>query len=320
VLLRLPTPNNEPFVALGEGTIAGTLAIFLGTHMKMKTYNLEKVAVLREALMEDLLLYYSGLRVKGEYYENFVSLIARHMPLVDRSIIFESLLTYLDIDLTDTVLKQLAWRMAGNQPRLRKRIPVPPWTGCTGPEWVPMQVIDWSFVPGIGKRQQGGFYYQLRTLAGTPCPLRVQQLWTKEYVKASKFSDLFGFTRSFQRGNRPFFPFKDGSELMGLRFYGLIEPKECIEGQPGFKQIMVPASLKSYNREIMAARMKIDPPCPKGYRWDCYLCPIGYNECRAGCHVNTYVVKPCTRCGNTKAGFDETKSKDVCVLCSRELS
>lgn len=286
----------------------------------MKTYKLRQVEGIRDALTPDLLRYYSMQRVKGQYYENFVDLVWQHMPLVPRETIFQSLMSYLDVDLTPAILKQIAWRMAGNQPRLRMAIPVPPWTGCTGPEWVPLQVIDWTFVPGIGKKKRGGFYYQFRALAGTPCPMRIQRLWTKEYMKVVRMPDFLGFTRPFKRGNAPCYPFKDGSELMGLRMYGLIEPKFCEEIQPGFEQFSVPPSMRAYNREILAARAKVDPKCPKNYRWDCYLCPIGANECRAGCHPTTYEVKPCPRCGNPKAGFDETKSKDVCVFCSRELT
>lgn len=213
--------------------------------------------------------------------------------------------TYLgNCPFTENELRDYAWRLAGNLSLLRAGKPVVPWVRQVEEEWMPMQIVSCQLKRDRGDRV--GAEYTFRVLAGTAVGALVKKFWSRKFC--SYAARNIGFTSQNKK-----FPFRDVSELVGLRLYGLFTPELSSES-PRFDTIQASSAFLTYNRELIKKRFRVDFQCPKGYQFNCHQCPIGYDKCSLGTHAQTYERHECQFC-NLTAWFDMKKNSDMCIEC-----
>jgi len=229
--------------------------------------------------MNHTLLPYYGLNPQGDMFRTMVRDIASVLPRVSRETVFQSIRGIAGQHMTPELIRETAWRLAGNLEQLQAGLPVLPWTHQRVPEWVPVRILSFTYHETESGRIGG--LLRFRVLEGTPCPLIVQDFWSREL--SSVVSRRIGFSAAWGK-----FPFRHPAELVQLRLLVLIDPSLCRMERPGFREIACPASLITGNRDVLRKRIREDP-CPRGFTFYCYTCPVGYDQCPAGCHPETFV-------------------------------
>lgn len=244
-----------------------------------------------------------------EAFDRFVMDLYSCFPQIIRyDVFYSSVMTSAGKLMTREVIQQLAWRLAGNIKKLKAGIPVPPWTNQKELEWCPITIVKADL--GYGYENTFGCFYEYRVLAGSPSGLKFTTFWSKKYARFIS-SDL-GF-RKTRIGN---FSCSDGRELTRMQLYLLLDPELSKEGRPIAYHYHVPASMQKHNLEIIKQRFRVTP-CPLGYslfQLPCISCPIGYEECKAGCHPKNYQSQFCPRCQDDK-WFDPLHSSGICIDC-----
>lgn len=210
-------------------------------------------------------------------------------------------------DLNQEALTNLAWRVAGNLDSLRAGRPVLPWSPGRDLVWAPIEVQ--AVLPAINKRGVIVADCDVVGLSGPLAAVRFVKRWTKpEY---GFFSSHFGYTPPWKK---PPMPFRHRDELVGMRFFGLIDPERSSPGRPGFRHIRVATSMLEHNRRLIRVRARVDP-CPRGYTHLCHFCTVGRDSCAAATHPFPYFQAECTGCGAPDAAFDPAFSETLCVAC-----
>jgi hypothetical protein len=210
-----------------------------------------------------------------------------------------------------------AWRLAGNLSRLQAGLSAPPWSAQRGTEWAPLSVIGAS---PARRRDALGWEVEFRVLAGTACPLTTRRWWSPKTCRA--LSRHFGFSRPLPQNSRRslLHPFVNADQFVTLRLLALLEP-ELSEHGPGFLTVEFPSAIQAWNRtqHLYRGRRDAAHACPFGYErdWPCHRCHVGYRECRAGTHRETYVPRPCAACKREDALFDPARRRGDCVNCER---
>lgn len=219
--------------------------------------------------------------------------------------IFESVRPLAGSPLAEVDALRLAWRLAGNIRTLKAGLPVVPWTVQQADEWVPLQIL--RLQKTRNSKDKLGYEVTTRVLAGSPAPMKLMSFWSLRILKFIAFKTGFSW-RTYK--------FAHGVELVGLRFYGLIEAARS-RGKPEFHEIECPASMKAWNREmVLKLRFRVGLKCPAGFNHACYQCAYGYDRCPAGTHARTYEVGPCAGCGVPNAPFDPDDLYPQCVHCA----
>ena len=244
-----------------------------------------------------------GEPLSGEEFERLVEAVKTKLPKISRQALFESMAYMAGEVVTFESIRDMAWRLAGNQRQLKAGLPVPAWTRQQEMEWMPLQIVESH--PRRNHREAIGAEYTFRVMAGTACPLRVKKFWTRKQCQF--FSTTLGFSKPWGRH-----PFKDMSEFIGMRLYGLFDPELCL-GSPHFDKISVPSSCETHNKSLMQMRARVGFDCPEGFKHPCRQCPIGYQECPAGCHPRSYERRRCDNCNEVK-WFDPAHDQE-CVEC-----
>lgn len=282
-------------------------------------YPLEEIQERRKKLRELLLYEHQGRIRTGPGFEKLVDHIRLILPKsIQREIIHDSVRHLAGERLTKEKLSEICWRLTGNQPRLSRRRAVPPWTRQPFLEWVPAQII--AARRERNRKNDLGYMFQFQVLAGLCCPWTIYKWWSLR--TCHYLSRNFGFERpKSDRAKRAAVSvFHAPEEFVTLRLRLLIDPELCGE-EPGFREVDFPPSLADWNREQHHHRARVEPgyECPKGYpqAQPCYLCPIGWKECRAATHRSTYLVGPCDTCSEPEAPFDPDDPADECVNCVR---
>jgi hypothetical protein len=204
----------------------------------------------------------------------------------------------------------LAWRLAGNIPRLREGVPASPWSAQLTEEWVPLQIL--RATPCRNQRNRIGYNYEFRVLAGSPCPMRLTAFWAKELSRA--MARRMGFSKPWGH-----FPYKHAVDLVGLRLLGQLDPQRSTTS-PAFYEVACPAAFQKWNRDhVLRVRCRVDP-CPRGWTHSCRTCLVGYANCPAATHPQDYVRGFCAICGNPDVWFDPAAAVGRCIQChTREL-
>lgn len=235
---------------------------------------------------------------------------------LDYGVVLRSLRDLRSGELTGRRLGDAAWRLAGNLPELRRDREVLPWAHQKIPEWVPAQVLSCEpLARGPGGRRHR---FRFQILAGSPCPRVASAVWG---VRTCQFlARRFGFTRPRRDGRNPS-PFRAPEEFVTLRLRLLIERGVDVDGNPWFKRVGFESpALVAWNREQLRFRARDEPgygcPFDQPRALPCFLCPVGWKECRVGTHRDTYASRPCTACGEDAAPF-ASSSADCCVNCER---
>lgn len=257
-----------------------------------------------------------GQQLTGSVFRNFVKEFNRLLPGKTREqVVRESLLHLAGVVLTEDLLEDDAWRMAGNLGRLLAWRPVVPWSRQSVAEYVPVQIIAGRRAVLAGKQ---AVEFDFQVLAGTPTGMTITKIWTNRLCAA--LSRPLGFSNA--RGG---FPFDDAMQLVDLRMYVMIDPAKSARG-PDFEEVWMesngktirPVGLYNYNRKWLRMRAGRGWVCPKNYdreQHPCHLCHIGREECLVAVHDLTYVSKFCAGC-EKNSWFDPlVPSRQVCVNC-----
>jgi hypothetical protein len=276
----------------------------------MPVFDIRRVEALRGRLIDEAGFAFLEDELTGDAYQRFVDAVAKVMPsTVSRDILFDSCRSILGRRLTLQRMATLAWRLAGNVPRLRKMIPVHPWTQQTSDEWIPVHVEAGVYAKSY--RGELACDFAFRAMAGTVAPKLFRQQLTKKHC--SMFATRLGFTtrRAPQKRRRPFV---DSMQFVGLRFCVLIEMSRSHD-RPTFFHMAVPPKFKEWNTELLEMRYRHGWDCPKGYHHACHNCVIGQDQCPAATHQLTHVLQFCSQCQRDEVRFDPERSTELCVAC-----
>lgn len=230
-------------------------------------------------------------------------------------VVYESLTTLAARRFSAAVLDGVAWRIAGNLPRLESFHPATPWNRQPQDEYVPVQV---SRVARSYRFRKPLAVLTLKILAGTPAGLQMTKQWSPALCRALAYR--LGYERA-----RHATPFRDTRELVGFRFYALLQPDLCRNG-PDFESLWLtedgrrvhPGSCYSFNRDVIRTRSRSDDfTCPQNYDpvdVPCYRCWIGRDRCLAAVHDKTFEKRRCDAC-EKEALFDPALVSAVCIDC-----
>jgi len=267
-------------------------------------YNLGQVFTLRDKIADNMIAHI-GTTPEGPEYERFVDDLYRLLPDgIEYITVYESASYLMSQEIRQATITELGWRLAGNLDTLRAGRPVRPWAAQGKNEWVPVQVL----LADRTKTPKGdlAYMYRMRVLAGSPAPMVINKTWPLKVC--SYIASKIGFSKPWKDA-----PYRDGHELVSMRFYVEIDPKLC-RGEPGFEHIHCTGSMERWNKDILKARTHVDPPCPYGFTHLCYQCPVGYDQCKAGVHPRTYIAKHCNVC-NADTWHDPGLTTDLCMAC-----
>lgn len=272
------------------------------------TFDIARVFRLKRAIEQDLdLACYVGTKPEGQDYEFMVRRFRDRLPGADLDALRKSLLELTGRTITTGMLSMTAWRLAGNLPRLKAGREVIPWTRQQVPEWVPLQVVGTKV--WISKRGRRGGMFQFQILAGTPCPLKIEKFWTREFC--GMVARRMGFTRL--KGK---YPYQHTNQLVGMRFLAHISPIRSRE-QPDFDEVAeATGGVLKHNKALLKARHPLHRVCPSNYPTSqaCHLCPVGMTACDLATHVRTYVRRIC-RQHKLEAWHDPATGEDLCMDC-----
>jgi len=246
-------------------------------------------------------------RLDGAYFEECVLGFVDALPKgLSRRAIRSSLFPLLGEIFTYEKLREYAWRLAGNIPRLKAGLVVLAWVSQASKEWVPVQFIDGR--PAVDAKGRRGYFYRVRILAGSPALMRIWRFLPKATLLY--FAPQFGFSR-FGPG-----VLTNLTEIVGLQCVVELDPKYS-RGRPGFFNMSVPASMRARNRNLLRQRLHLPDvfPCPNGYVYPCFDCHVGYRDCPCGVHPRNFEVGDCAECGK-RGWFDPARVEPFCVSCA----
>lgn len=265
--------------------------------------NVANVLKLRDKVLDELTKHI-GITPEGSSFDELVNDLCKLLPsTVNLSTVQESIKELLGKELTKTMLFNTAWRLAGNLDKLKANKIVYPWQGQAEKEWVPVQVLQGERVKTWNN--DNGYLYKMIILAGSPASIVIWKTWTTKVC--SYVARQIGFSAPWKDK-----PYRDGHELVGMRFLAEIDPVMCRDGRPGFDNVACNSSAERWNKDILKARSHVNPPCPYDFKHFCFQCPVGYDKCKAGTHPTTFVVKYCSICSKD-AWYDP--AAEICMGC-----
>lgn len=277
---------------------------------KGRSYSISRILSLRNQLLRSpALTDRLNKIITSKEWCNLVDIFdVEFQQRVPYSVLQESLQHLCNTKLTAELLKQTAWRLAGNFKKLTAGTAVYPWKFQKYDEWVPVQVI--SVYP---EKKFDKFVYKLscRILAGSPCPLISPVFW--DWRRCSFRSQLFGFSKPWGK-----MPFQHPVELTNCRMTMLVSAAKS-----GDKPYLdkgcenESTSIVAYNKKLLKCRARLGGfVCPENFSHACFSCPIGYDRCIAGTHPDTYITRFCDICRRDSL-FDPAYSLKFCVSCGQ---
>lgn len=272
----------------------------------LPVFNLGNVERLRDRLVTSVFADWYGRTPVGGDLPELVRAVRAALPNgIAYDAVFESMRYVAGQQLTPLACLELAWRLAGNIPRLREGRPAPPWASQPEDEWVPVSVC--RCLPRRNHRHKLGYHYTFRVLAGTPCPMVIYNFWAETAVRV--VSRAIGFTPPWGK-----YPLQRGPQFVGLRMLVKIEAQRSMH-TPTFFEVRCPQSLFRWNRQnVLKLRFRDGMTCPRGWTHACHQCVIGYRECPAGTHRENYTRGFCDKCGQ-HGFFDPDRRTDHCIQC-----
>lgn len=267
-----------------------------------------------------------GHKLVAGTFQAFVDRLHANLPgLVLRHTVHESVKHLLKKELTQDLLVDTAWRLAGNLEKLLEQQPVPKWNGQKEFEWIPAQVCEIQTVRRFGNLVN---FLSFQSLAGSVVPLRLTQFWSfkkTNYLSVYKNSSGYGFgfsrSRINSRGEQQNTGlYRNPMQFYGLRCFLLLDPVRS-QPDPFVIEVGHTSATTEYNKRLIEGRDRARTPCIKKFpnTLECYMCPIGVDRCVLATHEATYERKLCPKCACVSF-FDPTEIEypELCLTCSRE--
>ena len=285
-----------------------------------------KLVLSRRDKLTSELTQFLDHKMVAETFQAFVDALHANLPKnILRVTVLNSVKGLLKKTLTEKLLFDTCWRLAGNMSTLLSQTPVPVWTRQVEFEWVPVEICEAAVVKRH-QRTQSMFVFQ--SLAGTIVPLKMVQHWSfKKTRYLASYTDEKGYGFGFGRhrmnrrgekmGRRLYY---DVRQFYGLQCLLLLDPTRS-QGDPVAVEIGHTGAMSQHNRILTSRRDRLENPCLKGFddSHECYSCPYGTDQCEIATHPLTYVVGVCPRC-SVKGFFDpaEVDHPGICVKCVLE--
>lgn len=254
-----------------------------------------------------------------EGFKEMVRQVLKVMPQdLSSQKIQDSLAHLFGRPLTDQIVNETAWRLAGNTETLRNGDVITSDVALSKEGWCALQVLSCRpFLrnPRSKAHKIRGCVYSCLIMTGHAAGVVIDKFLSLKYVRY--LANELGFTPPFKA-----YPFKDERELFGLRFGGLFLPSLAVEGKPSFNETCVASSMLSWNKKILKARQREGHICPLGMSAEslpCFRCWKGCESCIASVHKKDFEQDLCEYC-NKDSLFDPDSacySIGMCVECQR---
>lgn len=291
---------------------------------RQPSYDLNRIFALRNKLCEDLVLTFSQEIGTVVLLKELTAVALRHLPPgIRERAVRDSLVDLLGKSLDRPLLYQVAWRLAGNVPRLKRNQAATPWLHQRQTEKSPAVIVHVERLTrengsASARQRETGGMVTFEVQAGTQTGMRLRKWWSTRF--ASRHRQALGFARLSRRPDnlppgKPFLGFEDIRQLAHLRLSLRFTQESCKDGLD-FDGFVCPPAALEHNRKLLTLRARIEHPCPLGYTHSCHVCSVGQDQCRAACHPLTYTQKPCTGCQKQQAFFDPAIRREVCVECT----
>lgn len=287
-------------------------------HATSRAYNVSAIMEMKNRMVDVLQVRFTKRPLRGKLMKEFVRVVAELLN-VSETVIADSMHSVQGETLDKIRLDALCHRFCGNEASLKRGEPLMPWTPYVHGEWVPVQIMSVS--PRRNTKGSSGAQLQLKILAGSAAGTIIFAWWSILRCRFHATKHLGFSKRSFNPDKMPPFPYRDPRQLVTLRFKAIIDP-ERTEDTPVLGGLEVSGQLLKWNKHRIALR-KRNPKvfvCPNKYPLTllCHQCPIGYLDCEAGCHRETYEVKHCDTC-NKNGFFDDDPREKSCLRCRRKV-
>ena len=239
--------------------------------VKLPRCNLAQIFRLRGLLFEEVFYDSYDFTPRGETFEDLVTSVTRAIPRAVRTAVYDSLAHLAGTQMTLTILRETAWRLAANVASLQQGIAVRPWDGRTNCGWLPVEVQQ--FMPTERRFGKQGGMIRMQVLAGPPAALCLNFWWSKGFM--AMLARRIGFSAPWRK-----FPYSDPLQLVRLRFWVLLH---ATMGR-GVDQIAISPSMTKWNRNLMRLRSHESTEteawnCPRGHTEVCWRCLVGQANC-----------------------------------------
>jgi|APCry1669189034_1035192.scaffolds.fasta_scaffold00153_15 hypothetical protein len=276
--------------------------------MAIQKFNFSAIKKRRNRIAAFLSENYVGVTLVGDLIRGMTDGLLHFLPpTVSAPAVFETVRALAGTALDRRKAQEFAWRLAGNIDKLIAGEPVLPWTRQREDEVVPVRV---ELVIPTRRRDDFGFIFQCRALAGSPCAMLFPQFFSSRSCKV--LSRVVGFS------NTPWGPHQYGgvaAHFTNLMFFAHIEAARSHE-RPAFQNISIGSGLLRANKELIEVRCR-SKPCPFGYEQACGNCYMGYGECSYAVHPQTFVEQHCRTC-DTVSFFNPDEPGFMCINCQRK--
>jgi hypothetical protein len=276
--------------------------------MAKKKFNFSSIKKRRNNIAAFLLEEYVDVPLVGDVLHGITSGLLDILPsTVVATAVFETVRVLAGTTLDRKKIQEFAWRVAGNVDKLVDGEPVLPWTRQAENEIVPVRVEQ---VVTSRRKNDFGFVFTCRALAGTSCPMSFSQFFSARSCKA--LARAVGFS------NTPWGLHQYGGiaqHFTNLMFFAHVEAEKSRD-KPVFRTISVSSGMLRANKVLIEVRCRTKP-CPRGFQGDCLHCHVGYSECSYAVHPKTFLEAHCQNC-DKNSFFDPDSPGIMCVNCQQK--
>lgn len=273
--------------------------------MSRKKFNFSTIKKRRNKIAAFLIENYLNTPITGDVVRHVTSELLGMLPsTVAATAVFETVRVRAGTSFDRRSANEFAWMIAGNVDTLIDGKPVIPWSRQTVDEVVPVRVES---VRPARRKDDFGFVFTCRVLAGSPCPMAFSQFFSARSCKM--LSRVVGFS------NTPWGLHQYGGiaqHFTNLMFFAHLEAARSRD-KPVFKTISVSSGMLRANKELIEVRCRTKP-CPRGFEFPCAKCWVGYDECSFAVHPKTFIEQHCRTC-DTLSFFDPDAPGIMCVNC-----
>jgi hypothetical protein len=220
--------------------------------------------------------------------------------------------------ITQAVVNETAWRLAGNVDALRAGEVVTQDVATRRQGWCALQVVSVKPIlmnPKSKDKKKRGSLLSLFVMSGHAAGCRIDKFFSLSHLKY--LSKEIGFTAPFKE-----YPYRDEREFFGLRFGGLFLSSLVRDNKPGFSEVCSTATMNGWNKDMFKRRKREGFACALEMNYEqlpCFRCFMGAESCSAAVHQKDFEQDVCAFCG-LESMFDPDSpgyALDMCVNCER---